>query len=83
MPLLWINNLGSAKIWGPIQRCLNHPESLTIGLCSKCYGSFCGDCLFLVMSIRMEGKTVIIDRIFLCAKCRDGTKDGGERCAYN
>jgi len=64
------------KFGGPVQRCPNHSESLAIGLCSKCYGSFCGDCLFLITSVKMVGKSVIIDRLFLCAKCRDGAKDG-------
>ncbi len=57
---------------GVIQRCLNHPDLLAVGLCNDCGRSYCEACLSLE---RVENGT-----LFLCPTCRkrrEGEKTSG------
>jgi DNA-directed RNA polymerase subunit RPC12/RpoP len=42
------NVLVPPRLGGVVQRCPNHPESLAIGLCSKCGGGYCDRCLHIL-----------------------------------
>lgn len=49
------------RLGGAVKRCPNHPESLAVGLCSRCGESYCDRCLYVVSG---RGGTS-----YLCSKC--------------
>jgi len=57
-----------SRLGGAIYRCVNHPESLVVGMCNNCARSFCGECLFFIKSItNREDRPV--EYINLCGNC--------------
>lgn len=44
-----------------VPRCLNHPDTVAVGLCSRCFQGVCKKCLYLH---RLEG-----GRTYLCPTC--------------
>jgi len=49
-----------------VQRCPNHPDRVSVGICNDCGKGFCGDCLTVMMSSgSSEGAAII----YLCPDC--------------
>ena len=51
------------RLGGAVQRCPNHPDVLSVGLCNDCGKSYCDHCLY-VYKVR-DGK------LHLCSKCNE------------
>lgn len=49
------------SLGGVVRQCLNHPETLAVGLCNDCGQSFCTRCLYV---LNAQG-----GRLYVCAKC--------------
>lgn len=49
-----------------VPRCPNHPDTIAVGLCSRCLQGFCKDCLHIQ---QLEG-----GRTYLCPKCMEGRR---------
>lgn len=49
------------RLGGLVRRCPNHPETLAVGLCNDCSGSYCDRCLY-ILKVR-DGE------LYVCSNC--------------
>ncbi len=63
------------RLGGAVQRCLNHPETLAVGVCNGCAGNYCGDCLFFIKTFAQEntksggGRLLGPGYSYFCRRC--------------
>ena len=61
------------SLGGVVRQCLNHPETLAVGLCNDCSQSFCTRCLYV---LNVQG-----GRLYVCAKCYENRTAKGKIAA--